>query len=453
MADDLGYECITGNGGESYQTPNIDKLGRTGIRFEHCYSNPLCAPSRLQLLTGVYNSRNFGSFFKWPPKVQQTLGNVMQENGYTTCVAGKWHFRTGSGEFYKSIGFDRHLVSGVPRYVECPLLEDGKNVKSGKEEYLPDVLNDYACDFLDYSKTTGKPFFLYYPLFLPHGPFLPTPDHRDFDPNLLAKANRAQDTKYFPGMVEYADKLVGKLVARLEDQGLRENTLILFCGDNGTHGKITSLFKGAPYQGGKGQTDRRGMHVPLVANWPAGLGGGGVINSDLIDFTDFLPTLADLAGGKMPKGMQSDGESIAPQLQGRTGTPRESIYCWHYPFPVQSIVRGYYVGQELAQTREYKLYGKGPRDGQFFNLKQDPDEEKPIPGSALTSAERTVRNQLDATISTYTRPDKDLSKLGGAPVSRTSSSTCRRRTGCSAGSWRRDACCSQIGNTSTLQCR
>lgn len=402
MADDLGYESVTANGGESYETSNVDALAKAGMRFEHCYSSPLCAPTRLKLLTGLYNSRNYEGFIEWPKGEHLTIGNVMQLNGYTTAINGKWHFAIRDRELFRKSGFDRYNVMRWPWYVGAPFETDGKLVEHTNEEYTPDILNAYACDFIAEASKSTKPFFLYYPMLLPHPPILPPSEHADFDPNLLARMKNGQDLKWMPDVIRAMDTRVGRVIARLDELGLRHDTLVVFTGDNGTYVKAHSMFKGERIQGGKGRTHSRGIHVPLIASWPAAMGAGGTVNDDLVDFTDFLPTFAELAGGKIPKGMHPDGRSFAPQLLGEPGDPREAIYCWYHPMTNRNDAKPE-RNRQFAQTKRYKLYGEGDLDGSFYDIVADPEEERPIPEAEMTPEQRDVRARLAAVIERYTR--------------------------------------------------
>jgi arylsulfatase A len=193
-------------------------------------------------------------------------------------------------------------------------------------------------------------------------------------------------------MTAYMDKLIGELVAKLDALGLRENTLLLFLGDNGTAGEITSQFKGRAYPGGKGRSTARGTHVPLIANWPGRIPAGRV-NADLVASTDFLPTLCEAAGVAVPKTIPPDGRSFLPQLLGRTGEPREWAYWWYAPDG------GATPKFEFAMSTRFKLY----RDGAFFDLGQDPFEEKaPLDVAGLAGEQAAAAKKLQAALNQYT---------------------------------------------------
>ena len=330
MADDFGYECVGANGGESYQTPNLDRLAAAGMRFEHCHVQPLCTPTRVQLMTGKYNVRNYLNFGTLV-RTETTFAHLLKQAGYATGICGKWqlgHEKDAPQHF----GFDESCLwqhtRRPPRYANPGLEYNGEAKDFKQGEYGPTLVNDFALDFITRHK--DEPFFLYYPMILTHDPFQPTPDSPDWDPKAVGeKVNH--DVKHFADMTAYMDKMIGRVDAKLAELGIRENTLLMFLGDNGTHPERDEpLSRDADYQGGKGTTTARGTHVPLIASWP-GVIRQGRVNDDLISSIDFLPTLCEAAGIQPPADV--DGVSFLPQLNGERGTPREWLYCWYSPRP------------------------------------------------------------------------------------------------------------------------
>jgi arylsulfatase A len=314
MADDFGYECVGANGGTSYQTPHLDRLAAGGMRFENCHAQPLCTPTRAQLMTGQYNVRNYTRFAYLDPS-RKTFAHLFRQAGYATCVAGKWQLGQDF-DLPRHFGFDEYclwqLTRRPPRYANPGLEINGKQVDYANGEYGPDLVNAYALDFI--ARHKDKPFLLYYPMILTHAPFQPTPDSPNWDRKAVGeKVNN--HPKHFGDMVAYADKLVGRVVATLEQHGLRDKTLILFTGDNGTLRTITSQVGGRAVRGGKGLTIHTGTHVPLLASWP-GVIPPGCVSRDLVDSTDFLPTICEAAGIGIPAEMKPDGRSFLSQLRG-----------------------------------------------------------------------------------------------------------------------------------------
>ncbi len=389
MADDLGYECIGANGGESYQTPHLDRLAATGMRFERCHVQPVCTPTRVQLMTGMYNIRNYERFGAIDAG-STTFAHLLKDAGYVTGIAGKWQLGRGK-KLPQRLGFDEACLwqhtRRPPRYANPGLEYNGEERDFANGEYGPDLVSDFALDFVTRHKS--QPFFLYYPMMLTHAPYQPTPDSPDWDPT-VSDEKTATDVKHFAEMVAYMDKLVGRLVAKLDELAIRENTLILFLGDNGTGRGVTSQFKGQSYPGGKGLTNARGMHVPLIANWPARVTAGR-LNSDLIDSTDFLPTLCEAAGADVPSSLSIDGVSFLPQLLGEKGRPRDWIYSWYAKDggPTAEI--------EFAMSRALKVY----RDGRVFDLGADPFEEQPLRVVDLNSEQAETTRMLEGVMNQY----------------------------------------------------
>ncbi len=188
LADDMGYECLGCNGSTEYQTPNLDRLAAEGIRFEHCYSQPLCTPSRVKIMTGQYNFRNYEDFGYLNPN-QKTFANLLKDAGYATCIAGKWQLNglnrnnPGNQDVNRPFhfGFDEyclwqlhHQKKDGERYADPLITQNGKDLPRKSDLYGPQIFADYICDFID--RKSDKPFFVYYPMVLVHDPFVPTPD-------------------------------------------------------------------------------------------------------------------------------------------------------------------------------------------------------------------------------------------------------------------------------------
>ena len=400
MADDMGYECVTANGGESYSTPNLDRLAKGGMRFEHCYSQPICTPSRVQLMTGIYNQRNYIRFGLLDPTVT-TFGHLAKRAGYATCIGGKWQLENGlKGPSH--FGFDEYCLWQVtrrPSRYPNPGLEVNSTLRDySAGKYGPDLVVDYLCDFLERKK--DEPFFLYYPMILPHWPFEPTPDSADWNPKAKGVLKGQGRKKYFADMVAYTDKMVGRLVAKLEQLGLRDNTLVMFIGDNGTAVGVESILNGKVVVGAKGQLIDTGNHVPFIANWPGTIPAGKV-NRDLVDFSDFLPTICDTIGATVPAKLKIDGQSFLPRLNGKTGSPRKWTYCWYSR-------NGGMKGDEYARTQRYKLH----RDDRLIDVANDPLEVNPLDTGKLNAATRKTFAMLQKVLAEKkgTRTRFDLKK-------------------------------------------
>lgn len=400
LADDFGYECVGANGG-GYATPALDRLAAGGARFTACHVQPLCTPSRVELLTGKSNVRNYVDFGVLRTG-ETTFANLVRDAGYATAVAGKWQLGTDPHS-PQLFGFDAactwNHTRRAPRYANPGLDYDGIPRDFNAGEYGPDLVSDFALAFIE--RHRDRPFVLYYPLMLTHGPFQPTPDDPDWDP--AAEGEKVNDRpRHFPGMVAHLDRLVGRLVDRLDTLGLRERTLILFIGDNGTSPSITGSLDGRPFVGGKGTTTHRGTHVPLVANWPGTIRGPAV-HDELVAAVDVFATICAAAGVPPPAG--GDGRSLLPALTGQPHAPREWIYAWYRP-------RLGRQPREYAFDHRLKLY----RDGRLYDLVADPDERAPLADGTLTTAQQADRMKLAAVLALHAdaRP-ADLRALDARP--------------------------------------
>lgn len=400
MADDVGYECFGCYGSKQYSTPSIDRMSKRGMLFTHCYSQPLCTPSRVKIMTGISNVRNYSAFSVLNSD-QKTIGHYFKEAGYRTLVAGKWqllgaeHYQErfrGKGTWPGEAGFDNHCLWQVDRLGSRfwqPLLNiDGENRQFEKTStYGPDVVNDYVLNFMEQHKS--EPFLIYYPMILVHNPFDPTPDS-----NSRKSRNRQRN---FEDMVAYMDKLIGKVIDRTEQLEIAENTLIMFCGDNGTNVAIRSTLNGEEIRGGKGKTTDAGTRVPLLALQPGTIASGSVYD-ELVDFSDFLPTCLEVCGLDVPDGL--DGRSFAPQLQGRPGPPREWMHCYYCPRPERT------KEQQFVRDKRWKLY----RDGRFYDVASDVKEKHDLSGSE-TDVAATARKRLQKALDLFPATGQQLLKF------------------------------------------
>ncbi|EAQ80661.1 sulfatase-like hydrolase/transferase [Blastopirellula marina] len=387
LTDDIGYECFGCYGSQQYQTPNIDRMAARGMRFTHCYSQPLCTPSRVKMMTGLSNARNY-SAFSILNRDQRTFGHLLQETGYRTMIAGKWQlygannypqrFRA-KGMAPSDAGFDQWCLWQVDQLGErydAPLLNiNGETRQFSAKQYGPDIAVEQILKFID--QKSDQPYFVYYPMILVHNPFVPTPDSK------LRDTKRKQ--KNFEEMVAYMDIQVGKIVDHVQQTGQAENTLILFTGDNGTNTKIRSQLNDQVIQGGKGKMTDAGTRVPLVGYWP-GVIPPDTTCADLIDFSDFLPTLADFAGATTPAKI--DGRSFQPQLLGKPGTPRDWIYCYYNPRPEKT------KPVRFARDQRWKLHG----DGRFIDVENDVLEKHPLTDLSATPDAAAAHAKLTAAL-------------------------------------------------------
>ena len=226
MADDMGYECIQANGSLDYKTPNIDALAAQGLRFEHCYSQPICTPSRVKLMTGKSNKRNYVRFGRLDRK-QTTFAHILKAAGYKTCIAGKWQLGKEI-DAPQHFGFEQALLwqhtrgrsdkqKHDTRYPNPKLELNGKPLDYNDGEFSSDLFVDFLGDFMEENR--AQPFFVYYPMALVHCPFSPTPDSDDWNPRDRGSVTYKGTPKYFADMVAYVDQTIGKTRQPAEKAG------------------------------------------------------------------------------------------------------------------------------------------------------------------------------------------------------------------------------------------
>ena len=367
LSDDVGAETIGVYGGESYQTPHIDELANDGVRFEYAHAQPLCTPSRVKIMTGQYNFRNYHHFGYLDPG-EKTFAHMLRGAGYSTMVAGKWQlynnrFQDIQGSMPEDAGFDEYLLwqlineQAGSRFWSPLLNHNGELVQHDAATFGPDVINDYVLDYIGAHKS--QPFFIYYPMLLAHDPWVTTPEMQD---------NNANDQLKFAAMMQYMDQLVGNVRHKIEQEGLAERTLILFIGDNGTDRDITSYQRGTAVKGAKGKTINAGTRVPFIA-WRGGSHLSRGASDALVNLNDVLPTLAELASTELPAGYPGDGMSLLPLITGQQQTlERDSLFIHYEPrWPTGKPAR-------YAFDRRWKLY----EDGRFYDVVSDPLEEESL---------------------------------------------------------------------------
>ena len=323
MLDDLGKEWISGFGASEIKTPAIDKLISTGISFKNAYSMPQCTPTRVTLLTGQYPWRHgwvnhfdvprWGHGVRFDPNLNPSFPKMLRNAGYSTCAAGKWQindFRLEPDAMVKA-GFDEYCMwtggeGGNIKLSENRYWDPYIHTKSGskvyKNKFGEDVFTDFIIDFM--KKNMDKPMMIYYPMCLPHGPLTSTP----LEPN-------APKSEQHKSMVRYADHILNVLVKALDQIGIRENTIIIWTTDNGTSGSIIGDLNGKRVRGGKSMLSENGVNAPFIINAP-GIVPEGITSDALIDFSDLLPTLCDLAQTSPDKEYEYDGISFAPEIYG-----------------------------------------------------------------------------------------------------------------------------------------
>ncbi len=323
MADDLGKEWISCYGAEDIETPHIDALAATGMLFHNFYCMPQCTPTRASLLTGQYPYRHgwvnhwdvprWGGGCNFDPEANPSFPRAIRDAGYATAAAGKWQiddFRVEADAMHEAgfsaycmwTGYEAQNRPSAKRYQDPYVYEDGA-AATRTGEFGPDVFTDYLVEFIGENK--DRPMFIYYPMVLPHGPLVATPD----EPEASSPLERHK------AMVRYIDSLVGRLVAAIDDHGIRERTIVVFTTDNGSTRSITGTRRGIEVQGAKAMTTESGVNVPFIASCPGRIASGAESNA-LIDITDIAPTFCEVAGETPSAGLH-DGRSFMDVLDGR----------------------------------------------------------------------------------------------------------------------------------------
>jgi arylsulfatase A len=350
MADDLGAGELGCYEHAQHRTPSLDRLAGDGVRFQTCYATPLCSPSRILVMTGRYGFRTGWFDFlerRYSPvpgspqfdigQAEVTFADVLKQSGYATAIAGKWQLPGSPADRVYDCGFDSYRIwrwkhslpdidpaTGRDRAPYDPtaslqtgpgrgnrdwdpdIIENRRRLQTQPDDYGPDLFTDFVCDFIETHRT--EPFLVYYSMTLVHkhgGVHPPTPD-------LNRPGERTAGG--LQANVEYMDHLVGRIRQKIDDLGLRDNTFVLFTGDNGTAGD------------GKGELTEAGVRVPLLVSGPGVVTGR--VSNELVSLADVLPTLAELAGAPLPADRVLDGISQVPELLGRHGPRREWVFSY-----------------------------------------------------------------------------------------------------------------------------
>ncbi len=391
LGDDLGTPPISAYGGTYYRTPHIDTLARDGIKFTAAYAAcPVCSPTRGALMTGQYPARTRITDFisgnpfpfqrlkqpdwqKFLPLSVSTLAEELAARGYATAHFGKWHLSRGYfppqsiDEGPDKQGFQEVLINHKPKSTDDP----------EKDAHGVEAITARALDFLERHRT--QPFFLYLPHNTIHSPIM-APRALVAKHRARPGSDRRENNPVIAAMMEQFDDSVGRLLAKLDALGLRENTVVIFNGDNG--GLIGDAAQ-TPHRGGKAQLHEGGIRVPLLIRWPGVIGAGRV--SDMPTSTvDFFPTLLELSGQPAAPTLAIDGISLVSHLRGGSAPARPAIF-WHYPHyhasgdggPAGAVRAGDW---KLVEYYEHTI-AKSGRAPELYDLRTDPGETKNLAAS------------------------------------------------------------------------
>jgi arylsulfatase len=443
LADDLGYGELGAYGQQIIQTPNIDALAASGMRFTQHYSgSPVCAPSRYMLLTGSHPGHAYirgndewaerGKVWDYAAAIEDstlegqrpipdatfTMGEMFQQAGYKTALVGKWGLGAPGTEGDPNMqGFDlfygyncqRQAHNLFPRHVwknqqkvwldneivvpgtKLDSLADPNSFESytlfQQKEYGPALMHDEALAFIDENK--DNPFFLFYASPLPHLPLQAPPEYVEKYREIIGDEEPYPGGRgYFPNqypratyaaMINYLDDQVGELVTKLKENGLYENTLIIFTSDNGptydVGGVDPHIFKSAgPFKTGrgwgKGYTHEGGIRVPMIASWPGKIKAGSMSNH-ISAFWDVMPTMTDLIS--FPTQLSTDGISFLPELVGEPQNIHDYLY-WEFPS---------YGGQQAVRKGNWKAIRRDIKKDsslyvELYDLDKDIKEENDV---------------------------------------------------------------------------
>ena len=417
LADDLGWADLPVYGNKFNQAPNLDQLAAKGMRFTNAYAaSAVCSPTRASIISGQYPARvgiidfitgHWRPFeevtvplnrTQFLPLETYTLGELMQDAGYTTGYFGKWHL--GGKDYYPSKqGFDQSVVFRGFQFIDIgKKLDPPQDI--GKDKYLAEALTDLSLDFIDQHQQ--EPFFLFLSHFDVHVPL-------DADSTTIHKyLNKPKVDGYpsnaiYAGMIEAIDRSLGRIMNKLEAAGLDQNTMIVFFSDNGglvkrfddkpaIADRRMNIYpndtlriiatSNAPLRAEKGTLYEGGIREPLIVCWPGQIEAGSISHTPVTS-VDFIPTFAAVTGVELPQDQVFDGESILPQLLGEQAEQERALY-WHYP------VYHHDVPASAVRLGNWKLI-ENLVDGSMalYNLASDLGES-----NDLSQIEATKRDEL-----------------------------------------------------------
>ena len=394
MTDDQGWGDIRSHGNAMIDTPVADRLASEGARFDRFFVCPVCAPTRASLLTGRYHLRT-GTHgvtrgYETMRSEEVTMAEALKQGGYTTGCFGKWHNGAHYPQHPSGQGFDEFVgfcAGHWNNYFDTTLEHNGKPLKTNG--YITDVLTDAACRFIETNRS--RPFFCYVPYNAPHGPFQ-VPD-RYFD---KYKA-RGLDDKLacIYGMCENLDDNVGRLLRRLDELKLRDNTIVLFLTDNGPN---SDRFNGG-MKGRKASVDEGGVRVPLFVRWPGKIEPGTEIRQ-IAAHIDLFATILDLCDVPMPDTLPQDGVSLVPLLKRQAQSwPDRMLFTFRTPGGSIGNLRG------AVRTQRWRAVKAG-RGWTLYDMSADPGQERNLAETAPETL-RPLREAFEAKVREVTQAGFD----------------------------------------------
>lgn len=388
LTDDQGWWELGAHGNKIIQTPALDRFHKESVSFSHYYAAPVCSPTRAGLMTGRYHLRTglyntrFGGDVIDPEEI--TVAELLQQAGYRTGLIGKWHLGKYHGYQPNQQGFDEffgHYSGHIEEY-DYPdqLVHNGRPVEGRK--YVTDLFTDAAIEFIEQQKE--NPFFCYLSYNAPHSPWVAGTSHarQTRGDNLIKKyldhGLSMKDARIY-AMVEIIDENLARLLKRLEDLNIAENTVVIFASDNGG----VSSFYNAGLRGRKGSVYEGGVRAPFIVRWPGQFSKGSQVDA-MVSHVDLLPTLCELAGVKVPDDRPIDGKSLVPLLKkGKGNSPHQYVYHhWDRYFPnsynTWAISDGQYKLMNSPSPWPKEPVKQPEPFGQLYDLKNDPQEKTDI---------------------------------------------------------------------------
>lgn len=398
LIDDLGWKDLSCQGSQVYETPNIDKLAESGMRFEQAYTaHPRCAPARYAFITGRYPARvHLPGDWKWEG-TEYTMAQAFHDAGYKTFFAGKWHIAKGD-VFPQDVGFDINIAGGYagapgtyfyPYYKgKKPKKKDIHGLENGKEgEYLPDRLTDETIKFIEANK--DKPFFVYLSHYSVHTPFEAKKKYieyykekikgikftgPEFIPEGTGYTKCWQNNPVYAAMIQSMDESVGRIVKTLDELDLSDKTIIVFTSDHGGLSNKGYNYRplatsNLPLRAGKGHSYEGGIRIPFIIKWPGVTEPGSKTDYPIIGM-DIYPTLVEATGIKLKKDPKLDGVSFVPAIKGDVKENKARYFFWHSP-----LARPYSTGDINVTTvrhGDFKLLDfYDARRKELYNIAQD----------------------------------------------------------------------------------
>lgn len=425
LIDDLGYSDVGAYGSDYYETPNIDRLAEEGVKFTNAYSSSMiCSPTRAAILTGknparlhithaipiqgymrLENTKMLGAnYVKNLPLEEVTIAEALKEAGYKTAAIGKWHMSWEEWGYPENQGFDINIGGnnmGNPGDYFCPYYGKWRMTKEHpytewnvvekceEGEYLTDRLTDETIKFIEENKE--GPFFAYLQHYAVHTPLQAKDSLIQKYESKPADSIKGHTNPVYAAMIESVDEGVGRIINKLQELGISENTIVFFTTDNGGHGRITSNW---PFRGNKGNFYEGGIRGPLIINWPDHIKPRVVDETQVIS-TDYYPTILGLLDLPKKPEQHLDGIDLTPLLlDGKDIKRSESLY-WHYPnYAANHPNRA--TPQSIIKDGDWKMIEYLENGAvELYNLREDIKEEHNLAEKFPGKVQR-LKSKLDS---------------------------------------------------------